>query len=120
METKIFFHSCGDNPVEIPYNKVGKKVEEDQEFDNWFFAQMLASIRTTFGKYDLPMPKYIYIDRAYRGWNKMQIFIVRGNVKNEEEALNWTSKWIFVKDELDIQARANSDEDNIIFEFKII
>jgi hypothetical protein len=120
METRIFFHSCGTKLVEIPYNEVGKMVEKDQQFDNWFFAQMLASVRTAFMTYNMPVPKYIFIDRAYRGWNKMQIFLVRDNIKDEKEALKWANTWLFIQSDLEIQARANSDEDNIIFEFKII
>lgn len=119
-ETKIFFYSFDSNVVEIPYYQVGKKIEKDQQFDNWFFAQMLGSIRTVFGKYNLPNPKYIYIDRAYRTFNKMTVIIVRGNIRDEREAFKLVKNWFFINDELSIQARNNSDEENLIFEFKLI
>lgn len=120
-ETKFFFISYDTDIVEIPINKIGEKLEEDQQFDNWFFAQMYASIRCAFMTYGLRVPKYAYIDRSYRHSGRMQIVLVRDDVKDEEEALRWMKNWYFVQDELKRQAYANSDETgNFVFEFKVI
>lgn len=121
-ETKFYFISYDTNVKEIPLNDTvhGSKIEEDQQFDNWFFAQMYASIRCVFYRYGLPVPKCAYIDRCYRDSNKMIITLLRENVDSEKEALKWYKNWIFVSDELNISARANSDYDEFTFKFKII
>jgi hypothetical protein len=118
--TRFFFISYKYNVKEIPICEVGKKVEEDQQFDNWFFGQMEASIRMAFCKYKLPIPKYAFIDRMYRTCNQMTIVLVRDNVRNEKEASKWVVDYLCVLDDLEHQAWANSDEDNIVFKFKII
>lgn len=37
-DTRFFFISYKYDVKEIPIYEVGKKVEEDQQFDNWFFG----------------------------------------------------------------------------------
>lgn len=119
-DTRFFFISYKYDVKEIPIYEVGKKVEEDQQFDNWFFGQMNASIRTAFMTYGLPVPKYAFIDRMYRDCNQMTIVLVRDDVKDEKEARKWVVDYLCVLDDLEHQAWANSDEDNFVFKFRII
>ena len=45
-DTKFYFISYDTNVKEIPLNDAvhGSRIEKDQQFDNWFFEQMNASI----------------------------------------------------------------------------
>ncbi len=107
-ETKYYWTSCGKNTKEIPLNR-----------ENWWFVQLDATIRCTFGKYDLPMPKAVLFDRAHEGTNSVPITVVRENLDGVKDVSEWFWKWFFVKDELDIQARANSTDD-VTYKFHII
>lgn len=101
-ETK-FYLIDGDRPAEeIKMNK-----------DNMFFVQMYASIRCAFLDYDLPLPKYAYIDKAYEKTNHMDILLVM------ENSINDKFKYLCVKEELDRQAQANYDEDYMTYRFEI-
>ena len=95
--------------VEIPFNK-----------ENWFYVQIDATIRTAFLKHNFPLPPYVIVEKLT---NYMAFYIVRDKINNEKELLNWCEKWIFIKNDLDIQAKANSnefDDNGVIYEFKLI
>lgn len=122
-DTKFYFISYDTNVKEIPLNDAvhGSRIEKDQQFDNWFFAQMNASIRCAFLSHGIEVPKCVYIDRCYRNSNKMLITIVRNNVNGEKGALKWYKNWFFVLDDLNRAAMANSDfDDDFTFKFRII
>ena len=98
--------------TEIPFNK-----------ENWFYVQIDASVRTTFLKYNCPIPSYVIVEKFS---HYMCFYIVRDKIKNPKELLEWSEKWIHIKFELNEQAKCNSIEeyednnDYIKFEFKLI
>lgn len=104
------------NPEEIKgFVKDGKATE------NWIFVQIDGSIRCAFDKYGVPDPKYVFVNRNWKQTREMNLTIVRSNFKNEKEAMFWNVSKIFVQDELNHQALANSDaEDGIVYKFEII
>ena len=73
-----------------------------------------------FGKYKMPYPKYVLVNRNYKRTKEMTLTIVRENFNDEKEAMFWNTQRFFVQDELDRQARANSDEDGFQYRFEII
>lgn len=90
--------------------------------ENWFFAQVDASIRTIFYKYDFPIPPYVIVEKLD---HHITLYIVRDKINNQKELLEWSKKWFFVQSDLDIQAKCNSSnmEDNeywVHYEFKLI
>jgi hypothetical protein len=103
------------NPEEIKgFVKDGKATE------NWIFMQIDGTIKYTFGKYGMPYPKYVFVNRNYNRIREMTLTLVRDNVKTLEEALFWNTQKIFVQEELNRQAKFNSDENGLNFEFVII
>lgn len=93
--------------------------------DTWFYVQVDATIRTTFLKYDLPLPKYVIVEEL----STETIFkIFRDTIKTPKELQEWNQKWIYVFDDLKHQAECNSsgpweDENNetyMKFEFKLL
>ena len=84
-----------------------KNVPLDKE--NMWFAQLDGSIRYAFMKYAIPLPKYVivYFYTAYT-----EINIIRDYVSNISEAEKWLLHRTFVLDELQLQAEANSNEEN--------
>jgi len=115
-QTKYFWKEFNSNTqklelIEIPLNK-----------ENWFYVQVDASIRTSFYKYEFPIPPYVIVEKLT---HYITFYIVRDKIKNQKELLEWSEKWLYVKSDLDIQARCNSSdvedtEDWIKYEFKII
>ena len=115
-QTKYFWKEYNKDKMEfelkeIPFNK-----------DTWFYAQVDATIRTAFLKYDFPIPPYV-IDEKLTHY--MTFYIIRDKIKNEKELLKWQEKYVCIKSDLDIQAKCNSteiedDEDWIIYNFEII
>ena len=104
------------NPEEIKgFVKDGKATE------NWIFVQIDGSIRCAFGKYNMPDPKYVFVNRNWKKTGEMNLTIVRSNFKNEKEAMFWNVSKMFVQDELNHAAWANSDpDDGIVYKFEII
>ena len=97
--------------IEIPFNK-----------ENWFYVQIDATIRTTFLKYNFPLPPYVIVEKLT---HYMTFYIIRDKIKNKKELLNWHEKYLYIKSDLDIQAKCNStdeedDEDWVHFEFKLL
>ena len=97
--------------VEIPFNK-----------ENWFYVQLDATIRTAFLKYNFPLPPYVIVEKRK---HYITFYIVRDKIKNQKELLEWSEKWLYVKSDLDIQAKCNSrdiedDEYWVHYEFKLI
>ena len=115
-QTKYFWKEYNKDTMEfelkeIPFNK-----------DTWFYAQVDATIRTTFLKYDFPIPPYVIVEKLT---HYMTFYIIRDKIKNEKELLKWQEKCVCIKSDLDIQAKCNSteiedDEDWIIYSFEII
>ena len=115
-QTKYFLKEYNKDKMEfelkeIPFNK-----------DTWFYAQVDATIRTTFLKYDFPIPPYVIVEKLT---HYMTFYIIRDKIKNEKELLKWQEKWVCIKSDLDIQAKCNSteiedDEDWTIYSFEII
>lgn len=115
-QTKYFWKEYNKDKMEfelkeIPFNK-----------DTWFYAQVDATIRTAFLKYDFPIPPYVIVEKLT---HYMTFYIIRDKIKNEKELLKWQEKWVCIKSDLDIQAKCNSteiedDEDWIIYNFEII
>ena len=104
------------NPEEIKgFVKDGKATE------NWIFVQIDGSIRYAFDKYGMPDPKYVLVDRSWKQTGEMHLTIVRENFKNEKEAMFWNVNKMYVQDELNHQAWANSDPDEgMVYKFEII
>ena len=97
--------------VEIPFNK-----------ENWFYVQIDATIRTAFLKYNFPLPPYVIVEKLT---HYMTFYIIRDKIKNKKELLKWHEKCLYIKSDLDIQAKCNftdeeDDEDWVHFEFKLI
>lgn len=115
-QTKYFWKEYNKDKMEfelkeIPFNK-----------DTWFYAQVDATIRTAFLKYDFPIPPYVIVEKLT---HYMTFYIIRDKIKNEKELLKWQEKWVCIKSDLDIQAKCNSteiedDENWIIYNFEII
>lgn len=90
--------------------------------DTWWYVQVDATIRTTFLKYNLPLPKYVIVENLT---HYITFKIFREAIKNENELQEWNKKWIYVYDELKHQAECNSndmedDEYWIKYEFKLL
>ncbi len=98
--------------IEIPLN-----------IDNWFYVQLDGTVRTSFFKYGFPYPKYAIIEKHT---NYMLIELFREDIKDEKELKDWEQRHLFVKSELDLQAKCNSSdeedgiEDWVKIEFKIL
>ena len=96
---------------EIPLNR-----------DNWYYVQLDASIRTSFLKYNCPVPKYGIIEELTH-YTTINLF--RETIKNKKELINWYKNRSNIQSDLDIQAKCNSNdiEENenwIKYEFKIL
>jgi hypothetical protein len=107
------------------YNQEKRKfelIEIHFNRENWFFVQVDASIRTAFYKYNFPIPPYVIVEKLE---HYITFYIVRDKIKNQKELLEWSEKWLFIKSDLDIQAKCNSsdmedDEYWVHYEFKLI
>lgn len=122
-DTKYYFidFAIKSDLKEINPEEINGFVKDGKATPNWIFIQINATIRYVFGKYDIPCPRYVFVNRDYKRTGKMDLTIVRDNVKNEKEAMFWNVQKMYIKDELDSQARSNSDEeDGIVYKFEII
>lgn len=107
------------------YNQCTQKfelIEIHFNHKNWFFAQVDASIRTIFYKYNFPIPPYVIVEKLD---HHITLYIVRDKINSQKELLEWSKKWFFVQSDLDIQAKYNSsniedDEYWVHYEFKLI
>ena len=107
------------------YNQFTQKfelIEIHFNRENWFFAQVDASIRTIFYKYDFPIPPYVIVEKLD---HHITLYIVRDKINNQKELLEWSKKLLFIQSDLDIQAKCNSsnmedDEYWVHYEFKLI
>lgn len=101
---------CKFELEEIPLNR-----------DNWWYVQLDSTIRYAFLKYNLQLPKYVVLDELK---HRITINIFRSPIKNTKELLQWKEKFIYLLDELKLQAESNSDEFDdehwIIYEFKLM
>ena len=82
--------------------------------------QIDGTIKVVFDRYGMPCPKYVFVNRNYKSTGEMKLTIIRDNISKLEDALFWNTKKIFVLEELNRQAKFNSDEDGLKFEFVII
>ena len=107
------------------YNQCTQKFELIEIYfnrENWFFAQVDASLRTIFYKYNFPIPPYVIAEKLD---HHITLYIVRDKINSQKELLEWSKKWFFVQSDLDIQAKCNSsnmedDEYWVHYEFKLI
>ena len=106
--------------MKIYLTDVFNEQPEELTKKDMFFHQVEATVRTAFIKYILTPPKIAFVNKNYPETNKMTITLVRDNFANESEAILWNNRRIFVQDELDIQARSNSDEEGMTYKFNII
>ena len=121
-ETKYYFVDFAIKPDlrEINPEEIKGFVKDGKATENWIFMQIDGTIKYTFGKYGMPYPKYVFVNRSYKDTGEMALTIVRDNVNNLEDALFWNVQRIFVQDELNRQAKSNSDEDGLEYKFVII
>lgn len=120
--TKYFFIDFSIKPdlKEINPKEIVEFVKDGKATENWIFAQIDGTIRYTFGKYNMPYPKYVFVNRNYKRTYEMDLIVVRENVKNEEEAMFWNVQRIFIQDELNRQAKSNSDDEGLKYKFEVI
>lgn len=120
--TKYYFIDFAIRPdlKEIRPEEIVEFVKDGKATENWIFAQIDGTIRYTFGKYDMPYPKYVFVNRNYKRTYEMDLIVVRENVKNEEEAMFWNVQRIFIQDELNRQAQSNSDDEGLKYKFEVI
>ena len=111
--TKYYYDNHNDDGIleEVPLNK-----------DNWWYVMLDSSIRTIFKKYEFELPKYVIVD-SYT--NICWIYVIRQDINDIETANKWKNKKVFIEDELDTQAEANSyhdfdEEIEINYKFRII
>ena len=115
-QTKYFWKDFNHDTMEFELKEIPFNME------NWFYVQVDATIRTTFYKYGFPIPPYVIVEKLT---HYMTFYIVRDKISNVKELNEWGEKWIFIKDELDRQAKCNStdmedDEYWVKYEFKLI
>lgn len=121
-ETKYYFidFAIYSDLKEIKPEEIKGFVKNGKATENWIFMQIDGTIKYTFGKYGMPYPKYVFVNRNYKRIGEMTLTLVRDDVKTLDEALFWNTQKIFVLEELNRQAKFNSDEDGLKFEFVII
>lgn len=121
-ETKYYFidFAIRSDLKEINPEEIKGFVKDGKATENWIFMQIDASIRYIFGKHDIHYPKYVFVNRNYKRIREMTLTIVRDNFKNEKEAMHWNVQKMYIQDELNTQAKSNSDEEGIIYRFEII
>ena len=111
--TKVFDSEIGD----FILNEINPFTPE-----NWTYAQIDATIRTAFYKYNLEISPYVVIEELT---HYVILKVFRGNISSVKNLAEYEKNLIYVQDELNISARANStDEDEcedwIKYEFKIL
>lgn len=104
MDTKFYF---------IDEDKPAEEISLDRS--NMFFVQMYGSIRCAFLNHGLPLPQYAYIDKSYEKTKHMEILLIMPYRPDKYDEF----KMLCAKEELGRQARANSDEDIMTYEFNI-
>ena len=104
MDTKFYF---------INEDKPAEEISLDR--NNMFFVQMYGSIRCAFLNNGLPLPKYAYVDKSYEKTKHMDILLIMPHHTKKYDEF----KMLCAKEELERQARANSDEDIMTYEFNI-
>ena len=122
QETKYYFIDFAIKPdlSEINPEEIKEFVKDGKVTENWIFMQIDGTIKFVFDKYGIPFPKYVFVNRNYKDEGEMTLTIVRDNVNKLEDALFWNVQKIFVQEALNRQAKSNSDEDGLKFEFVII
>lgn len=122
QNTKYYFIDFAIHPdlKDINPKEIVEFVKDGKATENWVFAQIDGTIRFVFGRYNMPYPKYVFVNRNYKRTYEMTLTIVRENVKNEKEAMFWNVQRIFIQDELNRQAESNSDDEGLKYKFEII
>lgn len=121
--TKYYFidFAIRNDLKEINPEEIKEFVKDGKATENWIFMQIDGSIRYVFDKHGMPDPKYVFVNRNWKRTGEMTLTIVRDNFKNEKEAMFWNVQKMYIQDELNTQAKYNSDEeDGIIYKFEII
>lgn len=122
QETKYYFidFSIYPNLKEIKPEEIKGFVKDGKATEKWMFMQIDGTIKCVFDRYGMPNPRYVFVNRNYKHTGEMTLTIVRDNINNLEGALFWNVQRIFVQDELNRQAKFNSDEEGLKFKFIII
>ena len=121
-ETKYYFidFAIKSDLKEINPEEIRGFVKDGKATENWIFMQIDATIRYVFEKHNIAYPKYVFVNRNYKRIREMTLTIVRDNIKNEKEALFWNVQKMYIQDELNTQAKSNSDEEGLTYKFEII
>lgn len=117
MEPRYFYRQAKPR-----YEKQDPWKEIKLNRNNWWYVQLNATITTIFAHYKIQDPDQVYVEDAV-DWGKetpqTNIYVVRAPITTPDEFNLWMDKYVYIKDELEIQARANSDEDSVIYHFHI-
>ena len=122
-ETKYYFidFAIRSDLKEINPEEIKEFVKDGKATENWIFMQIDATIQYIFEKHNMPCPRYVFVNRNYKRTGEMTLTIVRDNFKNEKEAMFWNVQKMYIQDELNTQARSNSDEEaGMVYKFEII
>jgi isocitrate dehydrogenase len=121
-ETKYYFVDFAITPSlkEINPEEIVEFVKDGKATENWIFMQIDGTIRYVFGKYNMPYPKCVFVNRNYKRTYEMDLVVVRENLKNEKEAMKWNVQRMFIQDELNRQAQSNSDDEGLKYKFEVI
>ena len=122
-DTKYYFidFAIRSDLKEINPEEIKGFVKDGKATENWIFMQIDATIQYIFEKHNIPCPHYVFVNRDYKYIGEMTLTIVRDNFKNEKEAMFWNVQKMYIQDELNSQARSNSDEeDGMVYKFEII
>ena len=122
QDTKYYFVDFAITPSlkEINPEEIVEFVKDGKATENWIFMQIDGTIRYVFGKYNMPYPKYVLMNRNYKRTYEMDLVVVRENLKNEKEAMKWNVQRMFIQDELNRQAQSNSDDEGLKYRFEVI
>lgn len=121
-DTKYYFVDFAITPSlkEINPEEIVEFVKDGKATENWIFMQIDGTIRYVFGKYNMPYPKYVLVNRNYKRTYETNLVVVRENLKNEKEAMKWNVQRMFIQDELNRQAQSNSDDEGLKYRFEVI
>lgn len=115
-DTKYYLIGKDGNLTKIEINR-----------NTWVYAQIQASINYAYGIHNVDIPKYVLVERYYDDIDRKEtvtLTLISRGFRTPQKALNWANNRIYIKDELDRQARANSNEysdgTSIEYEFKIM
>ena len=104
METKIYIKNCNDF----------KELENNELFSRkyFYYYNIFMSIKLEFDRVNQILPKYIVFGETLMP-NTLIVYIYRNELK-PEDLVNYFSNYFSIKEGLDLQANANSNDEFII------